>query len=105
MCEFCTEHGEGKKWYLQMKNYAKELYLEELSADRKKIVEANTRLEWNNRFWEAFVMPAFKTTPKPEDKPSGIPKPEPRLGSGAAKPEPRLGSGAAKPEPRLGNGM
>ena len=22
MCEFCTEHGEGKKWYLQMKNYA-----------------------------------------------------------------------------------
>jgi hypothetical protein len=32
MCEFCTEHGEGKKWYLQMKNYAKELIYEELSS-------------------------------------------------------------------------
>ena len=29
MCEFCTEHGEGKKWYLQMKNYSKELEHEE----------------------------------------------------------------------------
>lgn len=25
MCEFCTKHGEGKKWYLQMKNYSEEL--------------------------------------------------------------------------------
>ncbi|MCP4230081.1 MAG: 4Fe-4S ferredoxin [bacterium] len=70
MCEFCTEHGEGKKWYLQMKNYAKELYLEELSADRKKLLEANTRLEWNSRFWEMFVMPAFSTIPKTEDEPA-----------------------------------
>lgn len=25
MCEFCTKHGEGKIWYLQMKNYSEEL--------------------------------------------------------------------------------
>ncbi|MEW6531206.1 MAG: hypothetical protein AB1473_10240 [Thermodesulfobacteriota bacterium] len=25
MCEFCHEHGEGKKWYLEMKNYSREL--------------------------------------------------------------------------------
>ena len=25
MCEFCTQHGEGKKWYLQAKNYSEEL--------------------------------------------------------------------------------
>ncbi len=25
MCEFCTQHGEGKKWYLQMENYSQEL--------------------------------------------------------------------------------
>ncbi|MBM4141232.1 MAG: 4Fe-4S dicluster domain-containing protein [Nitrospira sp.] len=25
MCEFCTQHGEGKKWYLNVKNYATEL--------------------------------------------------------------------------------
>ena len=25
MCEFCVKHGEGKKWYLQAKNYAEDL--------------------------------------------------------------------------------
>jgi len=25
MCQFCIEHGEGKKWYLQAKNYSQEL--------------------------------------------------------------------------------
>jgi ferredoxin len=25
MCEFCTQHGEGKKWYLRMDNYAQDL--------------------------------------------------------------------------------
>ena len=29
MCEFCHQHGEGKKWYLQAKNYSRELYNEE----------------------------------------------------------------------------
>jgi len=29
MCEFCVEHGEGKKWYLQAKNYSQELWNEE----------------------------------------------------------------------------
>jgi ferredoxin len=25
MCEFCIQHGEGKKWYLQAKNYSQDL--------------------------------------------------------------------------------
>ena len=25
MCEFCTQHGEGEKWYLTMENYSHEL--------------------------------------------------------------------------------
>src|SRR5512137_2429438 len=25
MCEFCLKHGEGKKWYLQAKNYSDDL--------------------------------------------------------------------------------
>ncbi len=25
MCEFCTKHGEGKKWYLNVKNYSNDL--------------------------------------------------------------------------------
>lgn len=28
MCEFCHRHGEGKKWYLAVKNYSEELYTE-----------------------------------------------------------------------------
>lgn len=59
MCEFCTKHGEGKKWYLQMKNYSQELLHEEISARQKGIIDADTRLEWNNRFWQGFIMPAM----------------------------------------------
>ena len=29
MCEFCTQHGEGKKWYLQAENYIQEVASEE----------------------------------------------------------------------------
>ena len=36
MCEFCHKHGEGKKWYLQAKNYSEEL-LNDLS--RVKFIE------------------------------------------------------------------
>jgi hypothetical protein len=25
MCEFCTQHGEGKKWYLNANNYSADL--------------------------------------------------------------------------------
>ena len=42
MCEFCTEHGEGKKWYLQMKNYAEGLIHEELTATQKDVVRFST---------------------------------------------------------------
>lgn len=31
MCEFCTQHGEGEKWYLTMKNYSREM----LSQDKR----------------------------------------------------------------------
>ena len=34
MCEFCTQHGEGKKWYLQAKNYSQEL----LNEERKRFM-------------------------------------------------------------------
>jgi NAD-dependent dihydropyrimidine dehydrogenase PreA subunit len=58
MCEFCTQHGEGKKWYLQMQNYAEILLHEPLSESQKNIVAAPTRLEWNQRFFRDFVLPA-----------------------------------------------
>ena len=37
MCEFCHKHGEGKKWYLQAKNYSDDL-LEDLRR-RKFIID------------------------------------------------------------------
>jgi len=73
MCEFCTAHGEGQKWYLEMKNYAEELLHEELSSTQKEVVNASTRLEWNLGFFEAFVMPAMGL-PLPPDEPEGAPE-------------------------------
>jgi len=65
MCEFCTEHGEGKKWYLQMKNYSEELLHEDLSSSQKDAVGRTGRYEWANAFWENFVMPAITGVPCP----------------------------------------
>jgi ferredoxin len=70
MCEFCTEHGEGKTWYLEMKNYADALLYEELSSTQREVVKASTRFEWNNRFWESYVLPAMGGVSAPEPAPS-----------------------------------
>ena len=53
MCEFCTEHGEGKKWYLQMKNYSEELLHVELTSRQKEIVKAENRLECRRNWGQA----------------------------------------------------
>jgi len=58
MCEFCTQHGEGQQWYLQMKNYARDLLQQELSDEQKDVVGFETRLQWNHAFFESFVLPA-----------------------------------------------
>ena len=73
MCEFCTKHGEGNKWYLQMKNYSEELIHEELSAHQKNIVGAGTRFEWLNHFWEDFTLPAITgvTSPAQDENSNG----------------------------------
>jgi Pyruvate/2-oxoacid:ferredoxin oxidoreductase delta subunit len=36
MCEFCVQHGEGKKWYLQAKNYSDDLLSD---VRRRKFIE------------------------------------------------------------------
>lgn len=59
MCQFCIEHGEGKKWYLQMKNYSDILLHEELSSEQKEISGVKTRAEWRNLVFEDFVKPAI----------------------------------------------
>jgi NAD-dependent dihydropyrimidine dehydrogenase PreA subunit len=57
MCDFCQEHGEGKKWYLQVKNYARELLNEELTEDQQAIVGVKTRRVWMQQFFSEFVSP------------------------------------------------
>jgi hypothetical protein len=59
MCEFCTKHGEGQKWYLLMKNYSDELLHEELTAAQQAVAGAADRLEWNQRSTRGFVFPAM----------------------------------------------
>ena len=59
MCEFCLKHGDGKKWYLQAKNYSAELasdlrrqrFFKEFFADFKKT--ANDSLAGFERFGKA----------------------------------------------------
>jgi ferredoxin len=78
MCEFCTAHGEGKKWYLQIKNYTDEMLHEELSAAQKEIAKVSTRLEWKRRDFENFVMPAITgVAATPRDEPAGAPEVQP----------------------------
>lgn len=36
MCEFCVKHGEGKKWYLNAKNYSNDLLSD---LERRKLAE------------------------------------------------------------------
>ena len=43
MCEFCTQHGEGKKWFLAMENYSREL------------LEQDNRREYMAHFLNHFV--------------------------------------------------
>jgi len=68
MCEFCHEHGEGKKWYLQMKNYSSELLYETLSAERQAMAEALTRWDWTSNFLESFLLPAIQMKQKPPEE-------------------------------------
>ncbi|MBN1192875.1 MAG: 4Fe-4S binding protein [Coriobacteriia bacterium] len=48
MCEFCTQHGDGKKWYLQAENYAvdlsQDLARREYMIDFVRGFERNMRL-------------------------------------------------------------
>jgi len=69
MCQFCTKHGEGKKWYLQMKNYSEELLHEELAHPVKETVSVSTRAEWIQGFFENFVMPAITGRSEEQEEP------------------------------------
>ena len=64
MCEFCTAHGEGKKWYLEMSNHAEVLLHEQLSPRQQEIAGASTRAEQILCSFESFYMPANTGQPR-----------------------------------------
>ena len=64
MCQFCTEHGEGKKWYLEMKNYSRELLHAELSAKEREVTRVSSRAEWLGHYLEYIEGPAITGIPK-----------------------------------------
>ncbi len=74
MCEFCTEHGEGKKWYLQMKNYSDELLHQELSSTQKDITKAETRIGYRDQHFKSFVIPACSNVPKSNNDNQSVPQ-------------------------------
>jgi ferredoxin len=58
MCEFCIQHGEGKQWYLQMKNFSRELLHSPLTLEQREAVRFNTRYEWMDSFVRSNIIPA-----------------------------------------------
>ena len=79
MCEFCTEHGEGKKWYLQMKNYSDELLYQELTSNQRDIIKAETRVEWRDKFYEKTIIPACRNVKKSNNAMKSAPQPTTKL--------------------------
>ena len=75
MCEFCTKHGEGKKWYLQMKNYSEELRHARLSLAQRKYINLPTRAAWLERFFSGFVLGTSGRAELPE---SAAPQSKPK---------------------------
>ena len=62
MCEFCTRHGEGKKWYEVMENYSAEMlahterqkYMKHFIPNIQRSATANiAKLEWAKRTFPA----------------------------------------------------
>ena len=53
MCDFCVQHGEGKKWYLQAKNYGEDLlsdasrrqFIRDFFSNPEELAQAGRQLD------------------------------------------------------------
>lgn len=70
MCQFCHQHGEGKKWYLKAENYAEHLlsdfkrskYIQHFFRDPQRLQDRMKLLDTLNRmpgFVQAVIKPAI----------------------------------------------
>jgi ferredoxin len=63
MCQFCHQHGEGKKWYLQAENYSQDLMAD--LGRRRYVLEFLQKYgnldgaKFENDFQKAFRSPAW----------------------------------------------
>lgn len=75
MCEFCHKHGEGKKWYLEAKNYSEDLlsdlrrrkFIAEFMSSPGHLSEEVNSLERLDRapaFVQAVIKPYIKNRQK-----------------------------------------
>ncbi len=78
MCEFCTKHGEGKKWYLQMKNYSEELLHQEMSPAQQAVAGVPTRHDWGRKFLVDFTLRAVGVTLKEKSPELAVRRPSKR---------------------------
>jgi len=70
MCQFCKEHGEGKIWYLQAKNYSMDLLHTKLNAEQQAIASARTRDEW---IWKFLGVMSSERPKAPQSTPQAPP--------------------------------
>ncbi len=62
MCEFCLEHGEGRKWYLEAKNYGMDLLSDTKRRNAFKKFTSRpigSGEEFNNRMEQIEKVPSF----------------------------------------------
>ena len=75
MCQFCHQHGEGKKWYLKAENYAEDFlsdmrrskYIEHFFRDPQHLKDRIDLLDTLNRmpsFVQAVIKPAITSRMK-----------------------------------------
>ncbi|HIJ68508.1 MAG TPA: 4Fe-4S ferredoxin, partial [Deltaproteobacteria bacterium] len=60
MCQFCHQHGEGKKWYLRAENYAAEL-LSDMKRRRylSDFIRETTNADYEKDFLRAMRAPSW----------------------------------------------
>lgn len=75
MCQFCHQHGEGKKWYLRAENYAEDLlsdirrskYIQHFFKDPQRLKDRINLLDTLNRmpnFVQAVIKPVITSRMK-----------------------------------------
>jgi ferredoxin len=50
MCDYCTEHGNGKKWFLNVENYTKKIMDQATASDRQIIMDDHIQYLKNGKW-------------------------------------------------------